>query len=297
MNSDLFIYPQKLPEPIAEVPMYRTMIHRTYSRRLQAASEEFNNRLQIYSRLFNTKSEPQDKSSVILFREPDYTLEVYRPSDSLRWSHRELAYREHVPAEAELPKEQEARELATNFLREYRLENNYAQFQSVAYSQLAISTSPDEEPTVYNTEAHVLYNFNLEGYPVFGPGAKIKASFVEGGRMSRFLNFWRTPTKEKTISLISPEEALKKFSNDPRFMRISPDTAVVNIHDIQFGYYTLPPTEFQRYLIPVYAVSGTVKTQDFERYDFTHYVVAVELTKEQIKQAGVVANPASCTVF
>jgi hypothetical protein len=297
MKGDLFIYPQQLPEPIAEVPLYRTTPHKTYAHRLQTAREAFSDRLQLYSRLFNTQTEPRDKGGVVLFQEADYTLEVYRPSDSLRWTCQELAYRNHMPAEAQLPTEQEALELATNHLREYRLDTHYTQFKSIAYSELSITNAVSKKTAVYRTEINVLYNFKLEGHPIFGPGAKIKLSFVEGGRRSRLLYFWRVPQREKMISIISPEEALKKFSRDRRFRKLSPDTAGVNVQSLQFGYYALPPTEFQRFLIPVYRVEGTVKTECIESQSFTLHVVAVNLTPEQIMEAGVVANPASCTVF
>jgi len=36
----------------------------------------------------------------------------------------------------------------------------------------------------------------------------------------------------------------------------------------------------------VYAFDGTLSTKEFERYDFTRYVVAVQYTPEDAKQVG-----------
>jgi len=297
MSNDLFVYPKKIPKHIKKIAMYRTYKHRTFSRREKSAVKQFESRIKQFSGLFKARSEPIDSGDLMLFREKDYTLEIYRASDSLWWTHNELAYREKAPRGAKLPDEKQAYKIAEEYLRKYDLVNEYSKFSSVDYTEAAYSSSPKENPISAKTEAHVNYKFSLDRIPVLGPGAKIQVSLVENSTMSELLYFWREPIKEKSNEIIHPEEALKKITNDPRFMRLSSKTAVVNLHKMQLGYFALTPSDFQRYLIPVYAVDGTAKTKDFERYDFTLYVVAAPLTPTSIKEAGIVADPNSCQVF
>jgi|LGOV01.1.fsa_nt_gb hypothetical protein len=298
MNKDIFNYPKEIPEYIKELPIYRTAKYRTYSRREDVAQREIDTRIKLYTKLFNIKAEPKDLGEIVVFRDKDYKLEIFRASDSLRWIHNELADRTKIPKGAKLPEEKEAFDIAVKYLRKFKLYNKYAKIKSLTHTEFARSTLVQKEkPKLVKIEAHVFFSFSLDGIPVMGPGAKIKVSLVENDKMSGLLYFWREPIKEKAMQLIHPVDALKKLTNDPSFMRLSPDTAVVNLHRIQFGYYALTPTAFQRYLIPVYAITGTVKTEYLDRYDFTNYVVAVDLTPDEIKKAGIVADPSSCTIL
>lgn len=297
MNKKLFAYPRAIPEHIREVPMYKTMKYRTHSRREKDFAKDFDKRIKMYSGLFSIESEPDDLGDIVLFRDEDCTLEIYRASDSIWWTDRKLAYREEIPEDLKLPSEEDAMNIATDYLNEYRFANRYARFDSVSYTEVASSTSENEEPELLRTGITVNYAFQLDGIPVMGPGAKIQVSLVEDGKMCELLHFWREPDKVKEMQLIHPMEALEKVTEDPSFMRLSPDDAVVDLHRIRFGYYAITPTDFQRYLIPVYAVDGTAKTEALERYDFTRYVVAIDLSAEEIKEAGIIADPSSCTMF
>jgi hypothetical protein len=109
--------------------------------------------------------------------------------------------------------------------------------------------------------------------------------------------FWRKPVKAKAMPTITAEEALSQFRRDPLFLRLNPEEALIEIQTIQFGYYALPPAEFQRYYVPVYAIAATARTREFERYDFRRYVVGVRISSEEAKQLDVVANPAACRMF
>ena len=94
---------------------------------------------------------------------------------------------------------------------------------------------------------------------------------------------------------ISPETAVERFMRDPAFFHLRNKDAVVEVKSVTFGYYSLTPTDFQR-LYPVWAVEATCQTREL-RHDFTRYVVAVDMTPEEAKQADVVANPRACRMF
>lgn len=295
MPNSLFTFPKRLPDVPRDIAMYRTATQAVLSRKA-AANADFAHRVKLYSMLFKTSTPVQEFGSFVLFREAEHSLELFRLSHSLRWTHNTLAHRESAP-KAALPAEKEVQKLAAKALQDYQIDSANAKFQSIAYSQVVVATAPGGKKAVRNTEAHAIYGFSLDGIPVVGPGAKLRASFVEEGQMSQLLHFWRQPAKGKAVRIKTPQQALERFAQDPRFMRLSAETAVVDIQDIEFNYYALSPSDFQQYLIPVYSVKGTVKTTAFPRYDFTHRIVAVDLSPEQIKGLAAVANPGSCAVF
>ena len=80
------------------------------------------------------------------------------------------------------------------------------------------------------------------------------------------------------------------FRNDEAYAELDSETARVSVRSAQFGYYALPPREYQGMLIPVCAVSGTVSTRVLPRYDFLRYVVAVDFADNDAKELGVVTS-------
>lgn len=296
MPNSLFNFPSKLPAVPQEISMYRTGVDgalKSYSGRVGGG--EFSERVKLNARLFKTSTAAQDFGHGVLFREADHTLEIFRPSQSLRWTHGTLAYRER-PAGA-LPQERDVETLADKALRDHQIDRSAATFRHVVYSQTATATAAGARGKLENTEAHAVYRFGLDGIPVVGPGAKLRVSFVEQGQMSQMLSFWRTPQKDKPMRLRTPKDALDRFAQDPRFMRLSPDSALVDVGSVELAYYATSPSEFQRYLVPVYTIRGDVRTPELPHDQFKLHVVAVDLTPEQVKKLAPVANPGSCVVF
>ncbi|MBT8269928.1 MAG: hypothetical protein KJN59_11965, partial [Bacteroidia bacterium] len=69
------------------------------------------------------------------------------------------------------------------------------------------------------------------------------------------------------------------------------------INSIQLGYYSEDPAEFQKYLLPVYKIEGSVSTSNLHKYDFALFVLATKITNEQAKQLGVISEPLISKVF
>jgi regulatory protein YycI of two-component signal transduction system YycFG len=64
----------------------------------------------------------------------------------------------------------------------------------------------------------------------------------------------------------------------------------ITVRSATFGYYTLPPREYQGMLIPVYAIAGTVSTRILRRPDFVRYGLAEELAASEVKELGIVGS-------
>jgi len=292
--SSLFVLPKEIPKHIPEVPMYRTTRYRTLSRRERNVQRDLDARVERYSKLLKVEGKPVDFGDRIFMQNEDYELEIYRASDSLLYSHKKLRYRTDIPSDAQLPSKKEAFEKAKKYLDNIGIDLQYAKIRSFEYTEAAHLKPGNDKPQFVRTEAHIIYSFSLDGLPVFGPGAKIKVSLVEENKISGLLYFWRKPTKDRKMPLIHPEEAIKRLTSDPTFGNLSPKTARVTLHNIQFGYYSLTPTDFQRCMIPVYAINGTVETEFLDPYQFTQYVMAVDISFDEIKKYGVVDNPYHC---
>jgi hypothetical protein len=154
----------------------------------------------------------------------------------------------------------------------------------------------DGKPRSVRTAIDVNYTFSLGEHPVMGPGAKIKVTFADPEAPAQLIYFWRIPGKAAAATAISAETAIERFMRDPAFFHLRNKDAVVEVTSVTFGYYALTPTDFQRLYVPVWAIEATSQTR-LLRHDFTRYVVAVDMTPEEAKQADVVSNPRACRMF
>ncbi len=297
MNNNLFSYPKVIPEFLESAMMYRTSPYKTLSFREKNVVNDFEKRLKKYAEMFNTKSKFSDMGDTAVAEDEDYTLEVYKASDSVWWTNDRLAYREEFSGREKLTSEKEALELAKKTIEKFKFKDDFLKFQCIKYTEVSVDDVKTKKTTEFKTEIHIYYNFVLNDIPVMGPGAKLKISFADEKQMSQVLYFWRNPEEEEVMQLLHPVVVLNKFVNDPRFMRLSKDSSSVKIHDMKFAYYAMPPFDFQRFLIPVYVVNGSVHTSELKEYEFTNFIVAVDLPAEKIKNLGIVADPASCTIF
>ncbi|MFX0059851.1 MAG: hypothetical protein ACFE8J_16265 [Candidatus Heimdallarchaeota archaeon] len=294
--EDLFNEPEKLPEYVEEAMMYKTMKYESFSRRDKEMQKNLEDRVKHFSKILKMKGEPKDYGQRVYLENKEFELEIYKQSESLLYSHKTLRYRTSLPKDKIPDDSSAAQKIAQGFLESLELTNKYAEFRSFEHSFGTTFKEEDEKPILIKTEAHVIYTFQVDNKPIIGPGAKIKVSLVEQGKVCGLLYFWRDLTEYEKWPLISPEEALKRFKDDKRFKDLSSTTASVTIENMQFGFYSLPPTDFQRFLIPVYFFEGVVKTKLAE-YPFCHFIVAVDITPSKIKALGVVDNPYACLIF
>lgn len=291
MMSEILTYPKKMPQDYGKAPLYRVSRYKTYSPKIVEAKAEFDARVKQYKEILKISGKSEDFGTKVVIKDGSKVLEIYRPSDSFWWTDLEVAYREEPKGE-KLPSDEEAREIALRYIKERNLETKYARFVSIARTTVAVSQAEKKEPQeLLDTEVHANFSFSIDDYPVMGPGAKIKISMVEEGRIGNFLWFWREPYKEKDVEIISPDEALTRLTRDRRFSHLSPDDVRISIANMKFGYYALPPFDFQRFLLPIYEIRGTEETKRLGKRDITMYAPAMELPPETIKKMGFVDQP------
>ncbi len=274
--ADLFQFP-KISLDRDRITLYRTPFPKLTDARIAKLAA-----------LHGVKSKPQDAGSRIIFRDRRATLEVFLASDSIRWSTLSNGTAESGgnggrPA---LPDDAAAPKLAAAFLRARKVQTKGAAVDSITHAMFARANRKTRNAEEHPIAVHVNYRYELEGLPVLGPGAKIQVTYAGGKAPAEMYKFWRAPKAEAELELLPAEAAFDLLRRDPAFAELPSDGSQVVYRDLRLGYYALPPRETQGALIPVYAFEGTVTTREFERYDFTRYVVAVPYTPDQAKEVG-----------
>jgi hypothetical protein len=272
--AEIFEFPQ------VEIDRERVTLYRTpFPKLTEAKAAQL-------AKLHGMKAKPQDAGSRIIFRDRLATLELFRPSDSIRWSRLD-----NRKAEAKanggrpvLPDGEAARKAAAAFLRERKVATTGAALHSITHAMLARAERRRKTVEEYPIAVHVNYRYELDGLPVLGPGAKIQVTYADRSAPVEMYKFWRAPKADGELELLAPEAVLELLRGDPDFTELRGRDAKVVYRNPRLGYYALPPRESQGALIPVYAFEGTVSTRVLERYDFTRYVVAARLTPEDAKQ-------------
>src|SRR6266545_4444473 len=271
--ADMFEFPK------VEVDRERVTLYRTPFPKLTEA------KVAQLAELHGMKAKPQDADSRIVFRDRVATLELFRASNSIRWS--KLGGKMEVKANGRrpaLPDDHAARKGAAAFLRERKVPTKGAAVDSITHAMFARGERRRKTVEEYPIAVHVNYRYELDGLPVLGPGAKIQVTYADRKGPVEMYVFWRAPKADGELTLLAPRAALALLRRDPEFAELREGDAEVIYHNARLGYYALPPRESQGALIPVYAFDGTVSTRALERYDFRRYVVAVKLTPEDAKQ-------------
>lgn len=241
------------------------------------------------------QSRQDDTGPRLVIRGVASELEIFRTSDSIRWT--ELTDRKKEPDEpVDLPPDALAQQLADRFLAQRGLRDDHAAVASVTHSHHSRIGPGNKVLANYPVAKHVNYRFRLDGLPVFGPGAKIQVTFDGPDRPSRAYKFWRRPTAGDLLETIGYERAAEQVRNHRTFKTMrEAGKAKVIFNRARLGYYALPARELQSALIPAYRFEGATHGPDGENYRFTRHVVAVALTREEVKRRrwpGRLAPPA-----
>jgi hypothetical protein len=273
--ADLFQFPaiQRDRERIA---LFRTPLPRSREKEAPKLAKQF-----------GIAGKPRDAGARLVVTDRTGTLEIFRASDSLRWSAMHKLKSEDDGADG-LPNDEEARGLAKKYLRDRKLLLANAHERGVTHAELSTLRRGRSVPDTKRVAVHVNYGYELDGLPVFGAGAKTRVTFGGRGKALECYHFWRAAKREDERTLLSADAILDVFRRDQAYADLNAEEARVVVHGARFGYLALPPREYQGMLIPVCAVEGTVSTRHLPRYDFRRYVVAVEFAAGETKELGVV---------
>jgi len=289
MKDSLFNLNTKLPKHISDIPMYRTFHFNSASRKNKEFMNHIEKRLAFLRSNFKTEGEVRDLGDQLIIRNEKEALELYFGSDSFWWTDRENAYSENKDLAKNLPDERQAIRSAEKLLEALQIDTSSMKLHSVQHNFAAFSESPkDENAEKFPTSTNVNFMHELDGLPVFGSGAKTQLSFINNDQLVEFLHFNRIPKAEKrTVEIISPEEAVQQVFDNKRFAILKEQgKSSGEITDVSLGYYAAAPSDFQKFLIPVYKVKGSVAAPKLDHYDFNLFVIASKASQELAKQKG-----------
>ncbi|AXG69158.1 hypothetical protein KORDIASMS9_01377 [Kordia sp. SMS9] len=298
MNDSLFKINTKLPKHVGDIFMYKTFHFGTASTRNRDYADYVMKRVEFLRSNFKTEGELRDLGEQLIIKNEKEALEIYTASDSFWWTDRVNAFSENRKLSENLPDRDEATKNAVQLLEKLKIDTQFMKLQSVTNNIAAFSRSPkDEKGEQYPTSVNINFSYELDGFPLFGSGAKTQVSYVTKDQSVEVLHFYRTPKQAGKIAIISPEEALQQVLDNSRFATIKEQgKSSGEITDVSLGYYTADPTDLQRYLLPVYKVQGNVSTPLLENYEFNLYVIAAKESQDKAKQTGLVNQPLD-TVF
>jgi len=276
--ADLFSFPD-VPKPTAPLGFYRTPIPEGGMRRAQDLAKRF-----------GVSGDVRDAHARLVISDAASALEVFVASDSLRWSTIQTLRSEEDGAEG-VPDEEEAKAIASDFFKARGVSLDGAELHSVspAITWRHIPDSKDD-PERRTVSRQVNYAYALDGWPIFGPGAKVQATVGGKGRVTECYQFWRHPRRDGEHEILPGDVVVEMLRRDPMFDGLKPGETTITFRNARLGYYALTPREYQRALIPVYAFEGTASTPAMPRHDFVRYVVAVRFAADEVKRQGIISH-------
>jgi regulatory protein YycI of two-component signal transduction system YycFG len=293
MSNSLFEFTDKLPQVGDEITVFSTKQPK------ELREKNIKNTAKALAKIFGLKGKLIDGGDRFILSEKAKRIALYTASDSFWYQDEDLFASEDKKLAKHLPSDKVAKETAVKFLESNKLLLPGASVYSSSFTTVAVNKAGSDKVDEYNTEIHVNFRYTIDKLPVFGPGAKTRVSFVDVKNTSGVYHFWRNaePQKEKR-KLLNPELALEIFYKNFRFSQLqNTDLAKVTIKTIELGYFAMPPTDVQNYLIPVYRIRGTISTKELPKYDFDHYIVAIKYDESDVKSMGISIKGMKAMVF
>jgi len=197
---------------------------------------------------------------------PGANLEFYTNSGTFCYQIPERVYSYSTETQPELPSDEEARAIATMYLRERNLLPADVQFKSVSIGSQSGHTN-ESGNFIFDLTKNVGFIKYFQGYPLYDAG--IVVTIGEKGEVVRVGNSLRAldPEPVRYVKIVTPEQAYQKLrSND---LVIKPACCIdgCEIRNITIGYWMEPQSRPQEYVLPVYAFSCDT---------WTRYVWAIE---------------------
>jgi hypothetical protein len=201
----------------------------------------------------------------------------------------------YPPEPPNLPSEEEARQIAIDFLAQSGLlpadatESDGCEVEVVTGGTYAVEEeAPQEgveeggetEPEVVEEYvAHLLVRFHrqVDGFPVTGPGNQLVVRIGDEGEVITILKVWREVTPYNEVVIKTPEQAYQELKSGTGSYYAPLDCKKVVVEQIYLAYWMEPLDENQEYVVPVYEFKGKCLDKDGEYIeDFTGWCEAVK---------------------
>jgi hypothetical protein len=243
------------------------------------------------------KERRDDAGPRLVVRSDTRELEIFRTSDSIRWSM--IDKKNEEPGEpVDLPDDREAIRRADIFLDRYRLADANATLHSVTRSHHSRIGKDNKVLLSHPVATHVNYVFRIDGLPVFGPGAKMQVTFTDEETPVQIYKFWRETRKGQAFDTVSYERAMDLVRSHPSFAAMArAGRNQIAFDRAQLGYYAFTARHRQQMLVPVYRFDGAARGKEGEHYRFGLNVIAIDLSPAEIKASRMTTRHKLPAVF
>ncbi|MFO7774109.1 MAG: hypothetical protein R6V59_09340 [Dehalococcoidia bacterium] len=188
----------------------------------------------------------------------------------------------YPPEPPDLPSEEEARQIAVDFLAQSGLlppdatiGDSY-ETEVVTGGAYAIEEEvPEEgveeageiEPEVveeYVTHLLVRFHRRIDGFPVTGSGNKFGVRIGDEGEVITILKVWREVTPYRKVAVKTAEQAYQELKSGAGSYYAPLDCEKVVVEQVYLAYWMEPLDEHQEYVVPVYEFKGKCLDKDGE---------------------------------
>jgi len=118
----------------------------------------------------------------------------------------------------------------------------------------------------------VIFEQEVQGNPVIGPGAEIWVALGENGGLLQLDKVWRTVKYQTDVPIITSQEAFSRLSKGEMLIPIQSGLGSVTINKIKLGYYAEDRKYEQKQYKPVWIFYG----KDSQNNDVRLPVMATE---------------------
>ncbi|MDN7023543.1 hypothetical protein FGU65_01275 [Methanoculleus sp. FWC-SCC1] len=208
----------------------------------------------------------------------DGRLYYYTNSGAFQYIIPAKAYPYATDRQPDLPSDEEARAIATTYLKERGLFPADVYFEYVKIGSSCENRSPTSV-TVYNLTKHVHFIKKIQDLRVHTAG--ITVSIGENGEVVAVSNSLREfdPKPVRDVKIITPEQAYQRLSaGDVMIQPLQEDYDKIVVTNISLGYWMETQTEPQEYIVPVYVFSCNAMW-DGKSEEVFRYVPAVDPTE------------------
>ena len=224
--------------------------------------------------------------SQIVYINNEIRMEFYYESNSLWWTNLEWENKE-ISEIKEIPSNKVCISISNDFLKSNGLDNKYMKFKDIEHDTAIIYNKKREQSKQYITAINVNYNYDVEGIPIFGSGAKLKTVLDGKKNIVEWYRFWRDFEPIEKRKIITSEMAIRLFHMHPVYEKMMRSKIEIEFFKPKLGYYAFPPRINQNILFPVYEIRGHIQNSVGVDQIICEYVPAVFESLDKIKEMKV----------
>lgn len=173
-------------------------------------------------------------------------------SGAFEYSIPEKKHPNAADGQPDLPSDEEARRIATDYLQERGLLSDDLHFGSVGVQSRVGSASPGSH-TIYDMTKHVSFFKEIQSFRVYYAGVGV--TLGEDGEVVAVSDSVRDfdPAPDRYATILTPEQAYQRLCANDLVIRPKSSPGIHVVRNVSLGYWMDVRSSPQEYILPVYA--------------------------------------------